>query len=200
MDCVRPTAHTRILTAARLLALSGICWLVTVGIGRAQELPPSTVTQHSEHESERAAERFNQAPAPTWVVPVQAPAPVESLEPQTVRLADVQIRVTSENDTFFGHYMLRANNTAGVNSLGQLTIDFNPAFQSVVLHSLHVLRGNTVIDKQPGLKVRFLEREPGLENSIYTGVVTIAIVMDDLRIGDTIEYSYSMVGTNPVFK
>jgi hypothetical protein len=91
--------------------------------------------------------------------------------------------VTSENDTFFGHYMLRANNTAGVNSLGQLTIDFNPAFQSVVLHSLHVLRGNTVIDKQPGLKVRFLEREPGLENSIYTGVVTIAIVMDDLRIG-----------------
>jgi TPR repeat protein/transglutaminase-like putative cysteine protease len=200
MDYVRLGAHARILAAARLLMLSAIWWLTTAGICWSQEQSPSTVARGSEQESERAAQRFSQGPAPTWVASVQAPAPVELLEPQTIRLCDIQIRSTSDGETIFTHYLLRANNTAGVGSLGQLTIDFNPAFQSLVLHSLHVLRGNAVIDKQPGVKVRFLEREPGLENSIYTGMVTAAIVMDDLRIGDTIEYSYTTVGSNPVFK
>jgi TPR repeat protein len=193
-------ARGRILTAARLLILFGLCWLAWPGTSRSQELPAATAGGGGEHESEQAAEKFSQGPAPGWVVPVQPPAPVASQEPETVRLGDVQIRYASEGEIFFSHYLLTANNTAGVSSLGQLTIEFNPAYQTVVLHSLRILRGESVIDKRAALKVRFLEREPGLENSVYTGVVTIAIVLDDLRVGDTIEYSYSTVGSNPVFK
>jgi TPR repeat protein/transglutaminase-like putative cysteine protease len=198
-DSILMTARARIRTSACLLLIT-LCWLAGAGISWSQESPPASAARGSEHESEQAAEKFSQGPAPAWVVPVQAPATADSQEPQTVRLGDVQIRATAEGETIFAHYLLRANNTAGVSSLGQLTIDFNPAFQSVVLHSLRILRGDTVLDRQPGLKVRFLEREPGLENSIYTGEVTIAIVLEDLRVGDTIDYSYSTVGSNPVFK
>jgi len=47
--------------------------------------------------------------------------------------------------------------------------------------------------------VRFLEREPGSKTA-FTRDGYGRDVMDDLRIGDTIEYSYSTVGSNPVFK
>ena len=117
-----------------------------------------------------------------------------------MRLGDVQSRWTESGEASFYHYLMTANNASGVAGLGQLAIDFNPAFQTIVLHTLRVIRDGAELDKLATVKVRFLQREPGLEHSEYTGRVTVNAVIDDLRVGDTLEYAYSLVGSNPVFK
>jgi len=96
------------------------------------------------------------------------------------------------------HRATKVNEASALQSLGQVDIDFNPEYQVLKLHALRILRGTEVIDRLADSKVRFLERELGLENSIYTGVVTALIVLEDLRVGDTLEFSYSTEGRNPV--
>ncbi|MFX9123810.1 DUF3857 domain-containing protein, partial [Acinetobacter baumannii] len=39
----------------------------------------------------------------------------------------------------------------------------------------------------------------GLENGVYSGQVTASILIDDLRVGDTLDIAFSTSGQNPVF-
>ncbi|MEJ2500655.1 MAG: DUF3857 domain-containing protein, partial [Campylobacterales bacterium] len=43
-------------------------------------------------------------------------------------------------------------------------------------------------------------RESGLEEQMYDGHLTANIIVDDVRVGDIIEYSYTRTGTNPIYK
>jgi transglutaminase-like putative cysteine protease len=46
--------------------------------------------------------------------------------------------------------------------------------------------------------VRVIESEENLDARIYNGELTATIFLRDLRVGDTVDYSYSLVGANPV--
>src|SRR5437870_347882 len=60
--------------------------------------------------------------------------------------------------------------------------------------------GQAQVDNQGrGVDRGVREVEAALENGVYSGTVTASILVDDLRVGDTIEYQYSVVGDNPVF-
>lgn len=145
------------------------------------------------------ADKFLKGPAPEWVVTVDAPAAPASPEPNTLRLGDTQMRWDAAGETAYVRRVIQANNGSGLQSIGQLTIEFNPAYQICTLHSLRILRGNNVIDKLNSVSPRFLERELGLEQSIYTGAVTVALLVDDVRVGDTVDFAFSLNGANPVF-
>jgi len=146
------------------------------------------------------ADRFDKGPAPDWIVPLAIPAAKTSPEPTTIRLSDTQLRWDQQGQTGYYHRVVQANNTSGIAQLGQLQLEFNPAFQTMTLHTLKILRQDKVIDKLAGVRIRFLERELGLEQSIYNGAVTVALLVDDVRIGDTLDLAYSIHGSNPVFK
>ena len=93
-----------------------------------------------------------------------------------------------------------ANDASSLQSAGQVTISFRPDYQKVKLHVLKLTRGNDTLDRLNSVKVRFLQREAELEQNIYTGEVTASMLINDLRVGDVVEYSYSLVGANPVFQ
>lgn len=48
-------------------------------------------------------------------------------------------------------------------------------------------------------KYPLLRRETQLERQIYDGRETLSIVLDDVRVGDEIDYAFSISGSNPVF-
>jgi len=151
-------------------------------------------------DSQLAAQKFTKAQAPLWITAVAMPAVKASTEPYSTRLADTQFRWDSNGESLYVHYALTANNTGGLPQLGQLTFEFKPEYQSFQLHALKVWRAGVGIDKLNSAKIRFLERELGLEQSVYNGTATVAVLVDDIRVGDTVEYAYSVIGSNPVFK
>ncbi|MEC8429053.1 MAG: DUF3857 domain-containing protein, partial [Pseudomonadota bacterium] len=66
--------------------------------------------------------------------------------------------------------------------------------------SLHIIRDGQIIDKFASARMTHLQREEEMDDLIYSGRQTLNIILDDVRVGDTLEYSYSIEGMNPVYQ
>jgi lipoprotein NlpI len=165
-------------------------------------LRPAAAQSHVENvplrEVEVAAGAFSLSTAvPAWVDVVDVP---ETAQPQPViiRLADTQYSVAS-NAAVFVHRAVQVNDAASLSTIGQISIQFVPEYHRVQLHTIRIHRGAEVLDRTASATIRFLQRETGLERGVYSGVVTASILINDVRVGDTLEYSYTLNGQNPVF-
>jgi lipoprotein NlpI/transglutaminase-like putative cysteine protease len=134
---------------------------------------------------------------PAWVAPLEMPAVTQS-DPMTLRLFDTQYLADQTPVTFLRRALL-INDAASLTAVGQIGIDFDPQYQQLKVHAIRILRGTETFDHTASSNVRFLQRETGLERGVYSGEVTASILVSDLRVGDTLEYSYSVYGQNPVF-
>jgi lipoprotein NlpI/transglutaminase-like putative cysteine protease len=135
--------------------------------------------------------------APEWIEPVAIPDAVGAY-PVVLRLIDTQYRI----DRTPSVYVRRAtmiNDAASLTKAGQVLIAFVPEYHLVKLHAVRVLRGTEVLDRTTSASIRFFQRETGLEQGVYSGEVTAAILVNDLRAGDTLEVAYTREGRNPVF-
>ena len=144
-----------------------------------------------------AASSFSRVPAPNWVESIDLP-PVIDKQPIVNRLFDSQYMV-AETVTNFFRQAIEVNDIASLTNAGQISIQFVPEYQQLALHKVVIHRGGEVIDQTASSAVRFLQRETGLERGAYSDVVTASLLVSDLRVGDTLETSYSIEGTNPIF-
>ncbi len=88
---------------------------------------------------------------------------------------------------------------AGVQNGATLTIDFNPNCQSLTLHWARIWRGTQHLDRLDTNSVKIVQQERELDQSVLNGQKSAILVLDDVRVGDIIDYSYSIKGANPVF-
>ncbi|EJL94428.1 lipoprotein NlpI, contains TPR repeats [Herbaspirillum sp. CF444] len=141
------------------------------------------------------------APVPAWVdriASLPSSRPNAPATPIVARLNDVYFYV-DEKPSITIHKALQVNEASVLAQIGQSEITFQPDYQRVQLHVLRIHRGDQVMDKMRDADIRFLRREPELDNGIYGGAVTAAIVVNDVRVGDTLEIAYTTTGSNPVF-
>lgn len=143
-------------------------------------------------------------PEPAWVelvAPDSAPkAPPEQVsEGVQYLLLDEQVRVDSNDKTRFRHLASKVLNERGLDDVANIEIPFDPSYQKLTLHSIDVRRGGQRIAKLPTAQIKVLQRESGLESLIYDGTRTVHVFLEDIRVGDVVEYAYSVRGTNPVF-
>ena len=140
-------------------------------------------------------------PTPQWVKALEyvKPAADPITAPTQIVLKDEQIYLEAKRSTRYLHMEKRVHSSAGLNFVSQIQIEFDPAYQELALHKIEVLRGEQRIDKLEPRRVQLLQRETQLEARMYDGRITASIVLDDVRVGDTIAYSYSVRGSNPVF-
>ena len=101
--------------------------------------------------------------------------------------------------TFYSRYVTQAVNAEGVESNSQITIDFDPSYQEVVFHDITVWRDGKASDRMATTEVKRFKREEELEKLLYSGQETYYLVINDVKAGDVIDYSYSIAGLNPVF-
>jgi lipoprotein NlpI/transglutaminase-like putative cysteine protease len=138
------------------------------------------------------------APVPAWVDMVAIPA-ADTSRAVVGRLIDTQYLV-GETNTVFVRRAITVSDPALLTAVGQLPIMFVPQYQQLKIHAIRVLRGAETLDRTSSSTIRFLQRETGLEQGVYTDAVTASILVNDLRVGDTLEFFYSLVGQNPVFR
>jgi transglutaminase-like putative cysteine protease len=117
------------------------------------------------------------------------------------QMVDDQIQVAKSGEkTAHARYVETVVNKTGLDSNSQINIDFDPSYQKLVLNSLFLVRDGQQIDKLSSAKISIFNRETELENQIYNGSLTLNILISDLRVGDTLDYSYTTYGSNPVYQ
>jgi len=145
-------------------------------------------------------------PTPTWVeyrnLDLVDKIPVDEISNGVFyQLLDNQIHVSESGDrTSYSRYAESIINQTGVESSSQINIEFDPTYQKLALHTLFIIRDGQQIDKLKTAKISLLNSENELDDQIYHGYLAINILVDDLREGDTVDYSFTRYGTNPVYK
>ncbi|RTL54341.1 MAG: DUF3857 domain-containing protein [Rhodocyclaceae bacterium] len=134
---------------------------------------------------------------PAWVKPVSIPTTTRSV-PLVTLLADTQVHVGATTSTTYVNRATLSNDTTTLAQIGQFQLPFAPSYQKLRLHQLQILRAGETLDKLDTVQIRFLQREAGLEQGLYGGIVTASLLLTDVRVGDTVAIAYSIEGTNPV--
>jgi lipoprotein NlpI/transglutaminase-like putative cysteine protease len=174
-----------------LLGIAVVCAIPDQGRGQA----PGNVQFK---EVQIAADAFSLgASIPAWVVPLEISDSAQG-DPMVLRLFDTQY-LADRKPVMFIRRALLINDAGSLTSAGQIGIRFVPEYQQLQVHAIRILRASESLDHTASSSVRFLQRETGLERGVYSGEVTASILVSDLRVGDTLEYSYSVYGQNPVF-
>ncbi|MBA6348401.1 DUF3857 domain-containing protein [Colwellia sp. BRX8-9] len=144
--------------------------------------------------------------APTWVesrdITLTKDIPVDEITDGVFyQLLDSQRKLSEKKQSaWYSRYVQTVVNQAGVDYISQINLDFDPTYRKLVLNTLFVIRDGQRIDKLSSAKISLLNRETELENQIYNGSLTLNILIDDIQEGDTIDYSFTRYGDNPVYK
>jgi transglutaminase-like putative cysteine protease len=150
-------------------------------------------------------ERVDRGPVPEWVDPVEAdPAesPVETVDgqPVTFLLVDRQVRLPESGAVeSYLHFILRINSRAALEDWSSWEFDFEPSYQRVVVHDVEILRDGTRRDRFETSRKSVLQRESDLTRHVFDQTLTLLVIFDDVRVGDVVSVSYTVIGSNPVF-
>jgi len=141
------------------------------------------------------------APLPAWAAQPHAPEAQTdraARAPVLVRLAETQLWA-GDVPSYLVNRAEQVNDAGALSQIGQVALPFNPQYQRLLMHRVLILRDGQVIDHTADVPVRFLQREAGLEQGVYSGVITATMVLPDVRVGDTLQLVYTVEGENPIF-
>ena len=103
-----------------------------------------------------------------------------------------------ERQERFTRLAVLLENEAGVQDEGTLYFHFDPDYQKLRLHAVQVHRAGEAIDRLDLTKIKLSQPEHELASHIYTGKQTAVLFVEDLRVGDVLEYAYTVQGSNPM--
>lgn len=143
------------------------------------------------------------APAPSWVVQY-TPEDTTAIDNSSVssgyyykyysRQENIALKQT------YRRSVIQLLTSEGVQEMSDVSIGFDPAYQKLVFHSITLIRNGKRIRKLKRGIIRVIQREVNMERYLYDGSLTAVVNLTDVRIGDIIDYSYTLTGENPVFQ
>jgi len=99
----------------------------------------------------------------------------------------------------YEHEIRRIVTDEGVQNGSSLSIDYDPSWQKLVVHTVKIIRGGQVMDRTRETEFKVIAPEKDLPNNIVDGDLNAVALLQDIRRGDIIEFSYSLIGKNPVY-
>ncbi|HRQ65068.1 MAG TPA: DUF3857 domain-containing protein [Xanthomonadaceae bacterium] len=152
-----------------------------------------------------SAADFDIAPPPAWIEPASLAAefaiPFDRIENGVYYLlSDAQVRIEGDSRVIFVRHASTAVNRNGVESIANIAIDFAPEYQRLTLHAIDVIRDGQRRSRLDAGQIRLLQRAQDLDRLVFDSSVTASIFLDDVQVGDVVDYAFSIRGANPVFQ
>lgn len=148
-----------------------------------------------------ATQSFTVKPAPSWVRNFGLSTTPSTATPGTsssTLIDDQQIRVSKNSVERYSHYLDRVDNTAGLDDLSQLRFYFEPSYQQLTIHYIRIQRNGSTIEALKASEVKMVQQEEELDQQLYNGTMAAVVFVNDLRVGDVVDYAYTVTGENPV--
>jgi len=138
---------------------------------------------------------------PAWVVSHPAPLTDTPADPSppggySYLLADQQINIPAQQS--FNHFAYRVSGSDGVQNMSDIDVEYDPSYQTLRFNRLFVHRDGRIIDSLANHEIQTFQREEGMDQNLYDGSLTALVNLENIRIGDVIEYSYTLTGFNPI--
>lgn len=113
---------------------------------------------------------------------------------------DYENQVSLSDQALYVKKSIKILSEAGVENSSEVSVNYDPTYEQLSFHKIILLRNGKAIDKLSLKKFKIIQQEKELSRHIYDGSQTAYLLLDDVRKGDVIEYSYSIKGFNPIFK
>jgi transglutaminase-like putative cysteine protease len=185
---------------SRLVAILGVAVLLgattclgqgpAVGAGGAGPVTAEVVAVSK-------AARPDWVEAHTWVLPDTKATPGV---PAEVLLSDQQDLLEETSSSYYYRNVVLLRNAEGVRRHAEWTVDYSPEYESITWHALAVHRSGEAAHRLETATFRRLQREQRLESRVFDGRITIAAVLEDIRVGDVIEIEYTLTSGNPALR
>ncbi|WP_375767272.1 DUF3857 domain-containing protein [Archangium gephyra] len=186
-----PSTPLRLARASAFLVLLGL----VLGPGAPAGASPETTPE---------AAPFDVRPPAPWVRMLSIEARDErptggSRGGVRYPLVDLQTRVSARTQERYGHYTRQILNEGGISEAAEISVSFDPSFQRLTLHGVWLHRAGERLDVFEPAAVKVIQQEHELAQRLYNGTLSALIFVKDVRVGDTLEYAYTVEGRNPVF-
>ncbi|HEY0332767.1 MAG TPA: DUF3857 domain-containing protein [Stenotrophomonas sp.] len=139
------------------------------------------------------------AAAPSWVREEAVPSTGPGSGGLRYELVSDQLDLTGTQPLWYRRVSYTVQRDGALADAGQVAIDYQPDFQRMLLNHLEVWRDGRRLDLRHDAHYAQLRRESELEEGLLDGALTVNISLPDLRVGDRIDYGYTVAGDNPVF-
>jgi tetratricopeptide (TPR) repeat protein len=148
-----------------------------------------------------AGDKPESGPVPAWVTSISAPTSdgTSSDAPVKLLLSDWQANFSTGSVDAYFHSVMLVQTSQGLVSAGTISVPWNPATDSLIVHRVLILRGAKTIDvleNGPGFTV--LRRENSLEYATLNGVLTAVIQPPGLQVGDRIDLAFTLRRVTPI--
>jgi transglutaminase-like putative cysteine protease len=138
--------------------------------------------------------------AEAWVKLVELPEADSKFDSQIKNgrsnlLSDYQIRYRPDGNEMFDRYAYRIVDRTGLDEGATIQFEFDPTADKVTMNRLQIIRDGVVIDRLPDAKFDVARRERDAERGIFDGQLTAYVHIEDVRVGDIIDYARTLVRT-----
>jgi transglutaminase-like putative cysteine protease len=113
------------------------------------------------------------------------------------RLIEEQINI--EKKAHYIHIERQIVSEAGIQNGSEISIGFDPSYERLDVHEIIIWRNNKPQRRLSASLFKVIADEKDLSKFIYQGTFSAYCILDDIRKGDRIEYSYTLTGRNPIF-
>lgn len=140
------------------------------------------------------------SPPSKWVVPYSFKRPTidDAVDPsQDFRWLLSDRQINAQNDEEFVHQVRQTLNVAGVQYGSHININYDPTCESLTLHWVRLWRGTNKLDRLDLSKLHVSQTGLDTDELLFSSQKTALLMLDDVRVGDIIDYAYSIEGINP---
>ncbi len=116
----------------------------------------------------------------------------------TFLLDDHQIKVSQNTVDRYYHHVQKIETAAGLGDVSQLKFYFEPSYQQLAIHFIRIRRDGAIINALKPAEIKVIQQEEELNQQLYNGTLATLIFLNDLRVGDIVDYAYTVSGENPV--
>lgn len=100
----------------------------------------------------------------------------------------------------YEHYVRKIVSDAGVQNSTRISLSYNKSYQTITFHRIDIIRDGKVINRLDLSKFKKMERQSELANNQYNDEVSSMMLLEDIRVGDIIDESYTTSGSNPILE